>query len=90
MGLDLFQMDYVLSIEDRMYIIENMSGKHPVCSICETPTDIAWLRKQHDAPIENTMCVPCFLKKFTDAWPEMIDRLVQIGQARDFYYINKQ
>ena len=87
--MDVFQMDYVLSLDDRMDIISHLKELdriYPYCSLCSSGTDIAFLRKAHDAPLNKAMCLPCFLQNHTDTNQELIDKIVEIGQVKGWYY----
>ena len=86
---DLFQMDFALSLNDRMEIIAGLKDRnmfHPHCSLCGSGTDIGFMRKPEDAPVEEAVCLPCFLQNHTDSSQDLIDKIVQVGEMRGWYH----
>ena len=86
---DAFQMANVLSLEDRMEIISKlgeMGRLHPYCSACSSSVDIGFMRKLPGEPLNQAMCLPCFLRNHTDTRQELIDKIVQVGEIKGWYY----
>jgi len=86
---NLFQMDNVLSIEDRFEIIgklRELNHKYPYCSACSSSVDIAFMRKLPGDNLNQAMCLPCFLQNHTDTGQELIDKIVVIGEHKGWYY----
>lgn len=86
---NLFQMDFVLSLDDRMGLISSLKetgNKYPQCSLCGSGVDIAFMRKKTDAPLHEAMCLPCFLQNHTSADQKLIDKVVAVGETKGFYY----
>lgn len=88
--MDCFKMDNALSLNDRVNIMVRLSEinqPYPCCSACESPVDIGFMRKPHDeAPVEEAMCLPCHLQNYTDYDQEVIDKIVKIGELKDWYH----
>lgn len=86
---DAFQMTNVLSLEDRMEIISKLGelGRmHPYCSACSSSIDIGFMRKLPGEDLNQAMCLPCFLQNHTDYNQDLIDRIVQIGEIKEWYH----
>lgn len=86
---DLFQMEFVLNLDERMVIInrlKELDRVHPYCSLCSSGTDIGFMRKPHGAPVEEATCLPCFLQNHTNTEQELIDKIVDIGELKGWYY----
>ena len=88
MEKDLFQLQCRLSFEDRMVIMETLKKlniPHVHCSACESDVSLGFLRKRHDDPLEEAMCIPCFLHNYTDADQDDIDRMVELANEQGWY-----
>ena len=86
---DLFQQTNVLSVEDRFEIIKklaSMDRMYPYCSACSSSVDIAFMRKLPGDALNQAMCLPCFLNNHTDTSQELIDKIVQVGEHKGWYY----
>ena len=86
---DLFQMNFTLSLDDRMEIIAELAKremKHPFCSACSSSVDIGFMRKNPDEELNQAMCLPCFLRNNTDENQELIDKIVEIGTLKGWYH----
>jgi hypothetical protein len=87
--MDLFQIEFILTIKDRKTVIstlDTLNGEHAYCSACSSPVETGWLRKHHDTPLNEAVCLPCFLNNFTDASQVDIDRMVALGQENNMYH----
>lgn len=87
--MDIFKMDFVLSLDDRMEIISHLrelNKAHPYCSLCSSSVDIGFMRKPHGADNKQAMCLPCFLQNHSDASQELIDKIVEIGNIKGWYH----
>ena len=85
---DLFQLDFVISADLKMEIMENVHKLgigHPYCSACSSGVDVVFMRKTPEESTNQCMCVPCFLRNHTDASDEDIDRMVALGESQGYY-----
>ena len=87
--MDLMAVDFCLSGEDKDAINEHLRQvemRHAVCSACSSETDLSFMRKLHDSPILHAMCVPCFLRNYSDTKQDIIDRVVLVGERQGWYF----
>ena len=85
---DLFQMDFCLDFNDRQRIQKRVSATNqlPLCSACGSKiTNLGFLRKKFDEPLDAAKCLPCFLHNYTDADQDKIDRMVKIAETHGWY-----
>lgn len=85
---DLFQLDFTLSYDDRCKIIEEREksgAKNVYCSACESPVEISFLRRNAGQYLKQAICLPCFLRDYTNVDQEDIDRLVLIAEKQGWY-----
>jgi len=88
MDRDYFQMRYALHYHHRIEInrkLKELNLSSACCSACDSPVDLAWLRKLDDQPLEHSKCLPCFLLNHTDTDQDTIDRIVKLGQDTGAY-----
>lgn len=86
----LLQMEFVLSYDDRMEIIERLKAKglgnnNVFCSACSSAVEISFLRRAKGEQLENSTCLPCFLHNHTDVSQEEIDDLVKVADEQGWY-----
>jgi len=88
MNKDLLQGGFALTADEKITVIGKLDilhGEHPHCSACYSKVDVSFLRKHHDTPTEQAMCLACFLANFTDETRGDINRIVEIANSQGWY-----
>jgi len=87
--MDIMMPEFALTPETKNEILDELQKRglsHAFCSACSTSTDLSFMRKKPEHGVNSAMCLPCFLHNHTDANPEDIDRMVEIGENNGWYF----